>query len=117
MEQPETGVSMPGGVTAIPRGSVRLGAGAPEPTRPGNEIRALETTRPGTPEWIFSDIHLWQDQLYQKDMKQHRVDNPKWRAGPYTEAFENASQDRLIRYAKFKKERIANQKLPTIHEA
>ena len=53
MDGQETGVSKPGGVTAIPRGSVRLGAGAPEPTRPGGEIGASVTTVPGTPEWIF----------------------------------------------------------------
>ena len=101
----------------MPWGSGRLGAGAPEPTRPGGETGPSVTTIPGTPEWIFSDIHPWQDQRFQEHIKLHCVDNPKWRAGPITAAIEKRVDDRLIRYAKFKKERIANHQLPTIHEA
>ena len=131
MEWPETGVSEPRRGLPKARGSVRLEAGAPKPTRPGGKTQARDKFEktgemvlaplgvnvalvlaaitkeggkrkihgvvrpiPGQPELIYTNIHPWQDALFQKEMKQHRCDNSKWKAGPITEGMGSRENSR-----------------------
>ena len=73
------------------------------------------TPPPGSPEWLYTNIHPYKYVQFQKDMKQHCRDHPNWKVGSATTALEKASHNWLERYINFKK-RIANQKLPTIQE-
>ena len=134
---------------------MRLGAGAPEPTRPGGEAKTPDeclnpgatvpaprgvtqrgVTRtingtggrhpeqvdaegspvPGQRAWLYADIPPSLDARYQETMKEHRVDNPLWRAGPVTRAMEKASRDRLRLYAEYKRKLIAETESSTLPE-
>ena len=127
---------------------MRLGAGAPPPSRPGGEAetcderwnpgvtvpapRGVARTRnctggrsqeqveadpvPGQRAWLYADIPPWLDTQYQDTMKDHRGANPRWRAGPVTQAMEKASRNRLRPYAEYKRKRIADTGSSTLQE-
>ena len=132
---------------------MRLGAGAPAPTRPGGEVKTRDKCEspsetvpaphvmevaladnnitgerhkkqveaegnpvPGQRVWLYTDILPWLDTRYQDAMRDHRGANPRWRAGPITQAMERASSDRLRLYKEYKRKRIGDTELSTLQE-
>ena len=76
-----------------PKGAYVTGAGEPAPTRPGDKIKAIVRPPPGSPEWLCTNIHSWENVQFQKDIKNYRCDHPNWIAESTTAALEKASHD------------------------
>ena len=71
---------------------------------------------PGQRAWLHAAIPPWLDTQYQDTMRDHCGANPRWRAGPVTQAMEKASQNRLGPYLEYKKNRIAITGPSTLQE-
>ena len=71
---------------------------------------------PGQRVWLYTDILPLLDTRYQDTMRDHRGANPRWRAGPITQAMERASSDRLRLYEEYKRKRITDTKSSILQE-